>query len=278
MRDLGRTDHFGRRWPLLRGCSGGDRRQSVGRRAAARRRRARAVHDIMVNWERGCARGAGTISAARPAPDMNACAQCAWLLSSSAKFCTSCREPVTLEDQDEAPPAAPDAPPVYWPSPGPSAAPVSSSPPGPSALSPPPRKPAVRTPTRPATRSSRSPRSTSHRRVWMLEAADRERQNLPAFMEWSGKGNVSTLHMERSCRVCGEGCRRRQSMTTSTSMRWMRSDSHGIVTSRRCHQRSQPLQHDTRFGRNPKHLSCEQRKQEDTSVRSSRDGCARVKA
>jgi hypothetical protein len=103
---------------------------------------ARAVHDIMVNRERGCARGAGAIPAARPAPDINACAQWASLPSSGAKFCTSCREPVTLEDQDEAPPAAPDAPPVHWLSPGPSAAPVSSSPPGPSAPSPPPRKPA----------------------------------------------------------------------------------------------------------------------------------------
>jgi hypothetical protein len=88
-----------------------------------------------------------------------------------------------LEGQDEAPPAAPDASPVHWPSPGP------------SAPSPPPRaSPRVRTPIRPATRSSCSPRSTSHRRVWMLEAADRDLAGPTRFMVWSGNSNVSTLH------------------------------------------------------------------------------------
>jgi hypothetical protein len=77
----------------------------------------------MVNRERGCARGACTISAARPkspAPDMNVCA-----VRLAAPFRREVLHLVRgardLKEQDEAPPAAPDAPPVHWPSPGPSA-------------------------------------------------------------------------------------------------------------------------------------------------------------
>jgi hypothetical protein len=84
-------------------------------------------------------------------------------------------------------------------------------------------------------------------------------QHQPAFMGVERQGQRE--HAARwKCRVCGELCRRRQSSTTSTSMRVLRSNSYGTVTS--CQgQRSQPYtRHQIQTG--PKHISREQRKQE----------------